>query len=223
MLLAWTAVMYVYKYHIRQNFHWLKFSPKAHTMYWDKNFNFANRAGYLPGSCGWSSRIAMHICACTQDRVNVSNFSLYKKIRGKKFCQTACIGEIGKIFHIYGITIVQLYVLVGIDTEEHPIYSTSANPSNIILNSGYTLASYYWKIKHCTRWGVEPNHENVTTSLLPTVICQPYICHLLEVTEQSYNVHLYSHDTSPFRESWAMTMKVIGIQPAAIPRDAIRT
>ena len=35
-----------------------KFSPKAHTLYWDNNFdkfNFTNRASYLSGSCGWSS------------------------------------------------------------------------------------------------------------------------------------------------------------------------
>ena len=36
----------------------LKFSPKAHTLYWDKKFakfNFVNHASYLPGSSGWSS------------------------------------------------------------------------------------------------------------------------------------------------------------------------
>ena len=38
-------------YRIRQNFRWLKFLPKAHTMYWDKNFT--NHASCLPGSCGF--------------------------------------------------------------------------------------------------------------------------------------------------------------------------
>ena len=64
-------------------FRWLKFSPKAHTMYWDKNFakfNVANRASYLPGSCEWSLRVAMHKCAYTHDRLNVSKFSLCKKV-----------------------------------------------------------------------------------------------------------------------------------------------
>ena len=74
-------------YRIRQNFCWLKFSPKAHTMYWDKNFtkfNFTNCASYLPGSCGWSSQVAMcniYMYAC----MNVSKFSLCKKIHRKIF------------------------------------------------------------------------------------------------------------------------------------------
>ena len=87
---VWCAELYIY--HIRQNFHWLKFSPKAHTLYWDKNFakfNFANCASYIidhidyvnvKRSCGWSSRVAMCICVCTRDRTNVSKVSLCKKI-----------------------------------------------------------------------------------------------------------------------------------------------
>ena len=34
-----------------------KFSPKAHTLYWDKNFDFANHTSYLPGSSGWSLQV----------------------------------------------------------------------------------------------------------------------------------------------------------------------
>ena len=90
-------------------FRWLKFSQKAHTLYWDKNniakFNFANRASYLPGSYGWSSRAAMRIFACAHDRVNVSKFSLCKK-----FAETILASGMhwrkfssGKNFCIYGI------------------------------------------------------------------------------------------------------------------------
>ena len=64
-------------------------------MYWDKNF--ANRTSYLPGSCGWSSQIAMCICMCVHDHANVSKFHC-KKICGKKISPTACIGEISEIF-----------------------------------------------------------------------------------------------------------------------------
>ena len=86
------------KYCIRQNFRWQKFSPKAHTiLYWDKNFakfNFINHVSYLPGSCGWSLRVAMHICMCTHNRANVSKFSLCKKIHRKNFHQWYTLAKI---------------------------------------------------------------------------------------------------------------------------------
>ena len=95
-------------YHIRQNFRRLKFSPKAHTLYWDKNFtklNFANHASYLPGNSGWNSGVIgmryVHLHVCSQSRVhkfNVSKFSLCKKIREKVFVNSICIGEIGENF-----------------------------------------------------------------------------------------------------------------------------
>ena len=62
-------------YCIRQNFRWLKFLPKTHTLYWDKNFakfNFANHASYLPGSSGWSSRaIGVYVHMCVYSRLCV--------------------------------------------------------------------------------------------------------------------------------------------------------
>ena len=59
-----------------KNFYWLNFSPKAY-MYRDKNF--ANCASCILASCGWSSRVAMRICACAHDSMNESNVSLCKK------------------------------------------------------------------------------------------------------------------------------------------------
>ena len=63
------SVGYVaHNYRIQQNFRWLKFLSKAHTMYCDKNFvkfNFANRASYLPGSFVGGAQICyVHIYAC---------------------------------------------------------------------------------------------------------------------------------------------------------------
>ena len=54
-------------------------------MYWDKNF--VNRASYLPGSYGWSSRvtIAMHVYAHVLTIVNVSKFHCTKKFTEKNF------------------------------------------------------------------------------------------------------------------------------------------
>ena len=75
---------------------WLRFSPKAHTVYWDKNF--ANGASYLPGSCGWSSQVARRICACTHDRANMSKFSLCEKNSRKKFHQWHLLAKLAKIF-----------------------------------------------------------------------------------------------------------------------------
>ena len=69
----------------------VKISPKAHTMYWDKNFtkfNLANCTSYLVGSCGWSLQVVMHICVCTHNRVNVSKLSLCKNICRKNFSAT---------------------------------------------------------------------------------------------------------------------------------------
>ena len=69
-------------------------------MYWDKNFakfNFANRTSYLPGSCGWSSQIAMYICMCAHDHANVSKFHC-KKICGKKFRQQHALAKLAKFF-----------------------------------------------------------------------------------------------------------------------------
>ena len=46
-------------YRIRRNFHWLKISPMAHTLYCDKNlakFNFTERTSYPPGSGGWTDQ-----------------------------------------------------------------------------------------------------------------------------------------------------------------------
>ena len=42
--------------------------------------------------------------------VNVSKFSLCKKIRGKNL-PTACIGEIGENFHVYSIhySLIKIY------------------------------------------------------------------------------------------------------------------
>ena len=69
-------------------------------MYWDKNFakfNFANRTSYLPGSCGWSSQIAMCTCMCAHDHANVSKFHC-KKICRKKFRQQHALAKLAKFF-----------------------------------------------------------------------------------------------------------------------------
>ena len=60
---------------------------------------FVNHASYLPGSCGWSSRVAMCICTCAHDRSNVSKIFTVQKNSLKTFLPTACIG---KNFHVYG-------------------------------------------------------------------------------------------------------------------------
>ena len=79
-------------------------------MYWDKNFakfNFANYASYLPESCGWNSRIAMCICACTHECVKI--FTMQKKFTEKNL-PTACIGEIGENFLLAKISAYTVYV-----------------------------------------------------------------------------------------------------------------
>ena len=95
-------------YRIWQNFRLLKFPPKAHTVYWGKNFakfNFANCASYLPGNSGWSSGVIgmhyVHMRVCSQSRVhkfNVSKFSLCKKIHEKNFRQQHALVKLVKIF-----------------------------------------------------------------------------------------------------------------------------
>ena len=96
-------------YRIWQNFCWLKFSPKAHTMYWDKNFtkfNFTNCASYLPGSCGWSSQVAMcNIYVCAHKCVKI--FTVQKNSQ-KNFHQRHALAKLvkfspGENFHVYSI------------------------------------------------------------------------------------------------------------------------
>ena len=84
-----------------------KFSPKAHTLYWDKNFakfNFANHASYLPGNSEWSSGVIgmryVHMRVCSRSRVhkfNVSKFSLCKKICEKNFRQRHALVKLVKV------------------------------------------------------------------------------------------------------------------------------
>ena len=98
-------------YCIRQNFCWPKFSPKAHTLYWDKNFakfKFANHVSYLPGNCGWNSRITMRICVC----VRMCQIFLCAKKFMKKFLPMACIGKIGENFLLAKIS-VYMVILYG--------------------------------------------------------------------------------------------------------------
>ena len=108
-------------YRIQQNFCRLKFSLKAHTLYWDKNF--ANHANYLPGSSGWSSQvIGMRICACAHDLAqnSVCQISLCKKFTEKIFVN--CMHwwnwrkfSPGENFHIYGITICVHVIIMNMN------------------------------------------------------------------------------------------------------------
>ena len=108
-------------YRIWQNFHWLKFSPKANTLYWDKNF--ANRTNYLPGSSGWSSQVIgmcyAHALTITRAKINVSKFHCAKNSR-KKISPLACIGEIGENFLLAKISvyIVPLSAMHRLGTDE---------------------------------------------------------------------------------------------------------
>ena len=72
-------------------------------MYWDKNFakfNFANRTSYLPGSCGWSSQIAMCICAyaCALTIMQMCQNFTAKKFVEKKFRQQHALAKLAKFF-----------------------------------------------------------------------------------------------------------------------------
>ena len=109
--MATTTLTLTVLYCIWQNFRWLKFSPKAHTMYWVKNFakfNFTNCTSYLLRSCGWSSWVAMRICACAR---MCQNFHCAKKFAEKIFANGMHWRNWrkfspGENFHVYGSTIV---------------------------------------------------------------------------------------------------------------------
>ena len=94
VLVSMKACCYnICKYCIPQNFCWLKFLPTACTLYWDKTFNFTNRASYLPRSSGWSSRVCRYVCYAhmrvrSQSRTQNSmchNFHCAKKFAEKIF------------------------------------------------------------------------------------------------------------------------------------------
>ena len=107
------------QYCIQQNFCWLKISPKGSYFVLGQNFtkfNFTNRANYLPGSCGWSSQVAMHICTCARECVKI--FTV-QKIRGKNFHRRHALAKRfpGENSHIYGIirhSIVNLSTLIEV-------------------------------------------------------------------------------------------------------------
>ena len=120
---AGCLIMYMYNvyvtYRTRQNFRWLKFSPKAHAMYWDKNFtkfNFTNHVSYFPGSCGWSSRVAMCIHVCMRARM-CQIFTVQKNSQ-KNFRQWHALAKLVKNFLLVKIFTCMVQSLKGGDSHE---------------------------------------------------------------------------------------------------------
>ena len=89
------------KYHIRQNFHWLKFCQRFnHTLYWDKNFTKFNspiaQVTFQEVVGGARELLCAHVRALMITRM-CQNFH-YAKKSWEKFSPTACSGKIGKNF-----------------------------------------------------------------------------------------------------------------------------
>ena len=96
----WENVYDGSKYCVWQNFRWLKFSSKAHTLFWDKNSpNLISRKLQASLEVVGGARVScyMSMCMCTHNCANVSKFSLCKKLCKKIFPQWHALVKLAKI------------------------------------------------------------------------------------------------------------------------------